>query len=99
MVVLSSPSDTEQAENALAGFHPAVSTWFARHFADGPSEPQSQGWPHIRSGTNTLIAAPTGSGKTLAGFLVAIDSLYRRHAEATAAAVSGLIPRTPLRTG
>jgi ATP-dependent Lhr-like helicase len=58
-------------------FHPAVATWFARRFPDGPSAPQRDGWPHIRSGSDTLIAAPTGSGKTLTGFLVAIDSLYR----------------------
>ncbi len=59
------------------GFHPAVSTWFARRFPAGPSAPQEQGWPRIAQGTDTLIAAPTGSGKTLAGFLVAIDALYR----------------------
>jgi ATP-dependent helicase Lhr and Lhr-like helicase len=58
-------------------FHPAVATWFARRFPEGPSAPQRDGWPHIRSGGDTLIAAPTGSGKTLTGFLVAIDSLYR----------------------
>ena len=62
---------------ALAGFHPAVATWFARSFPDGPSPPQEQGWPRIAQGSDTLIAAPTGSGKTLAGFLVAIDALYR----------------------
>ena len=62
----------------LDGFHPAVATWFARHFPDGPSAPQEQGWPLIARGTDTLIAAPTGSGKTLAGFLVAIDAAYRR---------------------
>jgi len=61
----------------LDGFHPAVATWFARRFPDGPSAPQEQGWPLIASGTDTLIAAPTGSGKTLAGFLVAIDAAYR----------------------
>src|SRR5688572_2734734 len=60
------------------GFHPAVAEWFRRRFPDGPTEPQVQGWPLIASGVDTLIAAPTGSGKTLAGFLVAIDSLYRR---------------------
>jgi ATP-dependent Lhr-like helicase len=59
--------------------HPAVATWFARRFPDGPTEPQAQGWPRIASGTDTLIAAPTGSGKTLAGFLVAIDAAYRAH--------------------
>ena len=61
------------------GFHPAVAEWFARRFPEGPTEPQAQGWPLIRAGADTLIAAPTGSGKTLAGFLVAIDSLYRAH--------------------
>src|SRR6185369_49112 len=38
---------------------------------------QRDGWPSIRSGSHTLIAAPTGSGKTLAAFLSAIDSLFR----------------------
>jgi len=57
-------------------FHPAVSTWFHRTFGDS-SEPQAQGWPAIKSGTHTLIAAPTGSGKTLAAFLSAIDDLVR----------------------
>jgi ATP-dependent Lhr-like helicase len=65
--------------DGLAGFHPAVAAWFRRRFPEGPTEPQVQGWPHIRAGSDTLIAAPTGSGKTLAGFLVAIDSLYRAH--------------------
>ena len=64
---------------ALAGFHPAVATWFARRFPEGPSAPQTRGWPRIAAGSDTLIAAPTGSGKTLAGFLVAIDALYRAH--------------------
>jgi len=58
-------------------FHPAVRTWFQRRFPAGPSAPQAQGWPAVRSGRDTLIAAPTGSGKTLAGFLVAIDACYR----------------------
>ncbi|HET6949487.1 MAG TPA: DEAD/DEAH box helicase [Acidimicrobiales bacterium] len=63
----------------MEGFHPAVATWFARRFAEGPTPPQVQGWPLIAAGHDTLIAAPTGSGKTLAGFLVAIDALYRAH--------------------
>src|SRR5579862_2710179 len=73
------PNPTEGPESALPGFHPAVALWFERRFPLGPTEPQRDGWPLIRSGCDTLIAAPTGSGKTLASFLVAIDSLYRAH--------------------
>ena len=61
----------------LATFHPAVRSWFERRFPAGPSAPQKAGWPAIRSGRPTLIAAPTGSGKTLAAFLSAIDELVR----------------------
>jgi ATP-dependent Lhr-like helicase len=63
----------------LESFHPAVRTWFARQFPDGPTEPQALGWAEIAAGRHTLIAAPTGSGKTLAAFLVCIDRLYREH--------------------
>src|SRR5204863_8881710 len=64
----------------VAAFHPAVATWFARRFPDGPTEPQARGWALIARGRDTLIAAPTGSGKPLAGSLVAIDQLYKAHA-------------------
>src|SRR5262245_1475349 len=63
---------------AHAPFHPAVRAWFERHFPEGPTEAQAQGWPAIARGRDTLIAAPTGTGKTLAAFLVCIDRLYRR---------------------
>ncbi|MHB8533702.1 MAG: DEAD/DEAH box helicase, partial [Solirubrobacteraceae bacterium] len=63
-----------------SGFHPAVAGWFARRFPEGPTEAQARGWPAVREGLDTLIAAPTGTGKTLAGFLVAIDEVYRAHA-------------------
>ena len=61
------------------GLHPAVATWFAGRFPEGPTEAQARGWPLLRDGTDVLIAAPTGSGKTLAGFLMAIDQVYRLH--------------------
>ena len=61
----------------MRAFHPAVRAWFERRFPEGPTPAQSQGWPQIAAGHDTLIAAPTGSGKTLAGFLVCIDALYR----------------------
>ena len=57
-------------------FHPAVARWFASRFAQ-PTAAQRRGWPAIRSGRHTLIAAPTGSGKTLAAFLASLDELFR----------------------
>ena len=62
---------------SLAWAHPLVTEWFVRRFGT-PTEPQEQGWPHIRAGRTTLISAPTGSGKTLAAFLACIDRLVRK---------------------
>src|SRR5688500_17042661 len=64
----------------LEQFHPTIGRWFAGRFGE-PTEPQREGWPHIRSGRNTLISAPTGMGKTLAGYLSAIDNLARQGCE------------------
>jgi ATP-dependent Lhr-like helicase len=61
----------------LQSFHPTVRRWFTERIGV-PSPPQSEGWPKIRSGAHTLIAAPTGTGKTLAAFLWAIDGLLRQ---------------------
>ncbi len=61
----------------LQAFHPAVRRWFEARLGE-PTPPQRDGWPRIREGRHTLIAAPTGSGKTLAAFLHAIDSLFRQ---------------------
>ncbi|MGH9129283.1 MAG: DEAD/DEAH box helicase [Acidimicrobiales bacterium] len=68
-----------EGDGTLAGFHPAVATWFARRFPEGPTLAQSLGWAQVNQAHDTLISAPTGSGKTLAGFLVAIDACYRAH--------------------
>ncbi len=62
----------------MSSFHPAVRSWFEARFPQGPSAPQSRGWPSIQAGQNTLIAAPTGSGKTLAAFLVCLDRLVKQ---------------------
>ena len=61
----------------LAGFHPTIQRWFAQRFGE-PTEPQREGWPHIRAGNHTLVCAPTGMGKTLAAYLAAIDELARQ---------------------
>ncbi len=61
----------------LSSFHPAIRRWFTDRFG-APSAPQVEGWPAIRRGSHTLIAAPTGTGKTLAAFLWAIDGLLRQ---------------------
>ncbi|MCZ7647148.1 MAG: DEAD/DEAH box helicase [Planctomycetota bacterium] len=61
----------------LDAFHPAVRRWFETNLGE-PTRPQREGWPAIRAGQHTLIAAPTGSGKTLAAFLHALDALLRQ---------------------
>ncbi len=62
-------------------FSPPVSRWFRQAF-DAPTLTQLDAWRAIRSGRDTLVAAPTGSGKTLAAFLCAIDDLVRARARA-----------------
>jgi ATP-dependent Lhr-like helicase len=66
----------------LAGFHPTIQQWFSERFGE-PTEPQREGWPRIRQGRHTLIAAPTGTGKTLAAFLSAINDLAIHGTELT----------------
>ena len=61
----------------LSAFHPAVRDWFSAALG-APTPAQALGWPSIRSGSHTLIAAPTGTGKTLAAFLISIDSLVQQ---------------------
>src|SRR5438067_1706060 len=60
----------------LEAFHPAVREWFRTSFPQ-PTPAQTQAWPVVRSGENTLLMAPTGSGKTLAAFLSSIDALIQ----------------------
>jgi ATP-dependent helicase Lhr and Lhr-like helicase len=64
----------------LTTFHVAVQRWFGERLGE-PTPPQREGWPAIRAGKHTLIAAPTGSGKTLAAFLSVLDQLLSRGAE------------------
>ncbi|HWV55830.1 MAG TPA: DEAD/DEAH box helicase [Longimicrobiales bacterium] len=68
---------------APSHFHPIIARWWAEHFGpDSPPTPvQRRGWDAIRSGRDTLIAAPTGSGKTLAAFLHGLDTLLREGIE------------------
>lgn len=60
-----------------SGFDPLVQEWFQERVGQ-PTDPQTLGWPPIRSGRDVLISAPTGSGKTLAAFLHCLDGLVRQ---------------------
>ena len=61
---------------SLSQFHPIIARWFAETLGE-PTAAQQKGWPAIRAGRHTLVAAPTGSGKTLAAFLTVLDDLFQ----------------------
>src|SRR6478672_754339 len=88
--------DNGPMSSALSAFHPAVRAWFVGAFP-GPTEAQSQAWPAIRSGRNTLVAAPTGSGKTLTAFLSAIETLVREGLEAGLPDATQVVYVSPLK--
>ena len=83
-------------KSVLTGFQPAVRSWFERRF-DAPTDAQDAGWPPIRSGRNTLLAAPTGSGKTLAAFLSSIDDLVARGGNGELADETAVVYVSPLK--
>ena len=64
----------QEAEAALALFHPVTADWFRAVF-ERPTSPQRLGWPAIARGESTLILAPTGTGKTLSAFLWCLDRI------------------------
>lgn len=78
------------------GFHPATIAWFERSF-HAATPPQTDAWPAIKQGRNTLIAAPTGSGKTLAAFLAAIDDLVQQGVAAPLADATQIVYVSPLK--
>ena len=61
----------------LAGFHPAVASWFQGRFKS-PTEVQAKAWALTTLHRDALITAPTGSGKTLAAFLSATWKMSSR---------------------
>ena len=67
-------SPEQEAERALALFHPVTAEWFRAVF-ERPTSPQRLGWPAIARGESTLILAPTGTGKTLTAFLWCLDRI------------------------
>ncbi|MCG6876364.1 MAG: DEAD/DEAH box helicase, partial [Betaproteobacteria bacterium] len=83
-------------DDVLDLFHPAVGAWFGSAFA-GPTAPQVEAWPAIKSGRHALVAAPTGSGKTLAAFLAAVDGLVREGVERGLADETHVVYVSPLK--
>jgi ATP-dependent Lhr-like helicase len=88
--------DVKGRPEGLSAFHPAVAAWFSSQFA-APTAAQLRGWAAIRSGRDTLIAAPTGSGKTLAAFLASLDDLLRQGLAGTLGDETQIVYVSPLR--
>ncbi len=80
----------------LPDFHPVISRWFAERLGE-PTPAQRRGWEAIRSGRDTLIAAPTGSGKTLAAFLMELDLLLRESVAGTLPEETRVLYVSPLK--
>jgi ATP-dependent Lhr-like helicase len=80
----------------LRSFHPVVARWFAERLGH-PTPAQQRGWEAIRSGRDTLIAAPTGSGKTLAAFLIELDQLLREDLAGTLGEETRVVYVSPLK--
>ena len=92
-----SPDPPPAAPDATApAFHPLVADWFGATF-EAPTDAQTAAWPVIRSGRDTLVAAPTGSGKTLAAFLIGIDQLIRRGEDQELDPVTRIVYVSPLK--
>lgn len=88
---------TEPTEHEVTeAFHPAVREWFRRRFGS-PTDAQIAGWPRIREGGNTLLAAPTGSGKTLAAFMVGINALIEAAERGTLEPGTAIVYVSPLK--
>ena len=88
--------DLVAPDAAAPAFHPLVADWFGATFQT-PTDAQAAAWPAIRSGQDTLVAAPTGSGKTLAAFLIGIDQLIRRSQGQSLDPVTRIVYISPLK--
>lgn len=82
--------------NVLADFHPLIRDWFEARYG-APTDAQAGGWPHVRAGEDTLIAAPTGSGKTFAAFLASLDRLLRESEAGTLLGETEVVYISPLK--
>ncbi len=80
----------------LEDFHPLLRAWFESR-AWSPTQPQIEGWPLIRSGSDVLISAPTGSGKTLAAFSICLDRLLEQAQRSTLSGQTFVVYVSPLK--
>ena len=83
--------------DSLARFDDVTARWFVRTLGT-PTAVQTEAWPAIASGRDTLVSAPTGTGKTLAAFLVFIDRLRALARAGTLSPELHLIYVSPLKS-
>lgn len=78
-------------------FSKSTREWFAESLGE-PTLVQTEAWPHIHNGRNTLASAPTGTGKTLTAFLVFLDELIAKSVQGSLPEGLQIIYISPLKS-
>ena len=78
-------------------FSETAREWFSETLGE-PTLVQTEAWPSIHNGMNTLASAPTGTDKTLTAFLAFLDDYICRSVEGTLPDCLQLIYISPLKS-